>query len=352
MSLRLTVSTGALSFIALFVGTSALMRGQALKTGGPESNTASKSGKAWTAPRTPGGHPDFQGYWTNATYTPLERPEALGTKEFYTEAEELELVKRLRLQDNSQPKDDIHYDNRTWQDESYSKGISNHRTSLIFDPPDGRIPPLNAKGQQRAVEFAHGELRRKAAVSAKSMSLAERCITWGTEGPPMIGSTYNANFQILENDTSVAIVHEMIHSARMIPFDGRPHLPEDVRQLGGDSRGRWEGDTLVVETANFTDKTNFRGPPAHTRQDIFSSNEMHVVERFTRIDAETIVYRFTVEDPGTWTKPWSGEVVLKRFEGPMFEYACHEGNYGLANILAGARAKEKAAETTSLKPAP
>jgi hypothetical protein len=279
----------------------------------------------------------------------LERPAALGTKEFYTEAEESEVVRRLRLQDNSQPKDDIHYDNRTWQDESYSKGISNHRTSLIFDPPDGRLPPLNAKGQQRAAEVAQGELRRKAAVSAKSMSLAEQCITWGTEGPPMIGSTYNANLQFFENDTSLAILHEMIHSVRMIPFDGRPHLPADVHQLGGDSRGHWEGDTLVVDSTNFTDKTNFRGPPAYTRQDIFSSQERHVVERFTRVDAETIVYRFTVEDPGTWTKPWSGEVLLKRFEGPIFEYACHEGNYGLANTLAGARAKEKAAEAASTK---
>jgi len=352
MSLRFTVSTIALSFAAMFAGRSPLLGGQAAKAVAPQSGTPSKAAKAWTVPRTPGGHPDFQGYWTNSTYTPLERPAALGTKEFYTEAEESELVRRLRLEDNSQPKDDIHYDNRTWQDESYLKGISNHRTSLIFDPPDGRLPPLNAKGQQHAAEFAEGDRRRKAAVSAKSMSLAERCITWGTEGPPMINSTYNANLQIFENDTSLVIAHEMIHSARMIPFDSRPHLPESVRQLDGDSRGQWEGDTLVVDTTNFTDKTPFRGPPAHTRQDIFSSKEMHVVERFTRVDAETIVYRFTVEDPGTWTKPWSGELLLRRFEGPIFEYACHEGNYGLAHILEGARAKEKAAEAASIKPAP
>jgi hypothetical protein len=136
----------------------------------------------------------------------------------------------------------------------------------------------------------------------------------------------------------------------MIPLDGRPHLPANVRQLGGDSRGHWEGDSLVVDATNFTDGTNFRGPPAMTRQDIFSSKELHVVERFTRVDAETIVYRFTVEDPGTWTKPWSGELLMKRFEGPIFEYACHEGNYGLANILAAARAKEKASEAASTKP--
>jgi hypothetical protein len=298
--------------------------------------------KSWTVRRTPDGHPELQGYWTNSTYTPLERPAALGTKEFYTEAEQLEVERQLRLQDNSQAKDDVHYDNRTWQDEKYSKGISNRRTSMIFDPPDGRLPPLNAKGQQHAAEIAQAAKRREAAEDAQSMSLAERCISWGTEGPPMIGATYNANLQIFQNGASLAILHEMIHGVRVIPLDGRPHLPSNIRQFGGDSRGHWEGDTLVVDSANFTDRTNFRGPPATTRQNIFTSAELHVVERFTRIDAETIAYRFTVEDPGTWTKPWSGELYLRRVEGPIFEYACHEGNYGLPNILAGARAQEKA----------
>jgi len=138
MSLRFAVSTSTLRAAAMFAGISALLWGQAPKAAVPGSS------KAWMIPRPPGGHPDFQGYWTNSTYTPLERPAALGTKEFYTEAEESELVQRLRLQNNSQPKDDIHYDNRTWQDESYAKGISNHRTSLIFDPPDGRLPPLGS----------------------------------------------------------------------------------------------------------------------------------------------------------------------------------------------------------------
>lgn len=350
MILRFAVSISTLSVAAMFVGISAPTLGQTPKAEVRGSTTSSKGAQAWTAPRTPGGHPDLQGYWTNSTYTPLERPATLGIKEFYTEAEALEVERRLRLQDNSQAKDDIHYDNRTWQDEGYSKGISNRRTSMIFDPPDGRIPPLNAKGQQRAAEVAQAARLRQAAESAPSMSLAERCISWGTEGPPMIGATYNANLLILQNDASLAILHEMIHSVRMIPLDGRPHLTANVRQLGGDSRGHWEGDSLVVDSTNFTDRTNFRGPPATTRQDIFSSKELHVVERFTRVDAETIVYRFTVEDPGTWTKPWSGELLMKRFEGPIFEYACHEGNYGLANILAAARAKEKAAEEAPAKP--
>jgi hypothetical protein len=148
----------------------------------------------------------------------------------------------------------------------------------------------------------------------------------------------------------VVIHHEIGHAARMIPVDGQTHLPARIHQLGGDSRGRWEGDTLVVDSTNFNNQTNFRGPPSTTRQDIFSSDTLHVVERFTRTDAETIVYRFTVEDPTVWTKPWSGELLLRRIEGPIYEYACHEGNYGLANILAGARrAEEKAAEEAAKK---
>jgi hypothetical protein len=201
---------------------------------------------------------------------------------------------------------------------------------------------LTAKGQARAAVEAQVARRRAAAESAESRSLAERCISWGNEGPPMLGSTYNANLQILQTAGSVVLSHEIIHGIRTIPLDGRPHLPAAVRQLGGDSRGHWEGDTLVVDTTNFTDQTNFRGPPATARQDIFSSQDLHVVERFTQTDAETIVYRFTVEDPSTWTKSWSGELLMKRTQGPIYEYACHEGNYGLANILAGARAEEKA----------
>jgi len=312
--------------------------------------TPAKSPKNSPGPRTPDGHPDLQGYWTNATYTPLERPAALGTKEFYTEAEAAEVEKQMRLKENSQSKDDLHYDNVTWQSEDYGKIISNRRTSLIFDPPNGRLPALNAKGQKQAVIVAQAARRREAAESPDSRTLAERCIAWGNEGPPMIGSTYNANLQIVQNSDSVALVHEMIHGVRVIPLTGQPHLSASVGQLDGDSRGHWEGDTLVVDTTNFSDRTPFRGPPSNTRQDIFSSKEMHVTERFTPVDPETIMYRFTVEDPGTWTQPWSGELVMRRFEGPLFEYACHEGNYGLPNILAAARAKERAAEAKKTQP--
>jgi hypothetical protein len=303
-----------------------------------------KTAKTWTTPRTPDGQPDLQGYWTNATLIPLERPAALGNKEFYTEEEAAAADKQRIQRENSQAKTDIHYDNVIWQHENYSK-VASTRTSLIFDPPDGRIPPLNSKGQERAAAEAVAAKRRENADSAESRNLGERCISWGNEGPPMLGSTYNANLQIVQTRATVAISHEIIHGVRMIPVDGRPHLLPGMRQLGGDSRGHWEGETLVVDTTNFTDHTNFRGPPATARQDIFSSRDLHVVERFTRVDPDTIVYRFTVEDPSIWTRPWSGEMVMRRIEGPIFEYACHEGNYGLANILRAARAKETAAES-------
>jgi hypothetical protein len=307
---------------------------------------AAKTAKPWTPPRTPDGHPDLQGYWTNGTFTPLERPAELAGKEFYTEAEAAEFDRQRLARENSQSKDDIHYDNALWQTEPWGR-VSNRRTSLIFDPPDGRIPPLTAKGKILAAAQAEAARRRVAAESAQARSLAERCISWGNEGPPMLGSTYNANLQILQNSGQVVVGHEIIHGYRVIPLDGRPHLLPSIRQLGGDSRGRWEGGTLVVDTTNFTDKTNFRGPPATARQDIFSNEDLHVVERLTLTDADTVVYRFTVEDPTVWTKPWSGELLMKRTKGPIYEYACHEGNYGLANILAGARAAEKASAKTA-----
>jgi hypothetical protein len=301
----------------------------------------------WSVPRTPAGQPDFQGYWTNATYTPVERPAELGTKEFYTEAEVLAYEKQRRLKEDNQPATDVHYDDKLWQSESYLKGVSNRRTSMIFDPPDGRVPALTAQGERRAAELKQAARLREGAESAQVRNLAERCISWGAEGPPMLGSTYNANLQIVQTESSVVIYNEMMHGVRIVPLDGRAHLPAGIRQMGGDSRGRWDGETLVVETTNFTDDTNFRGPPATTRQDIFSSRDLKVTERFTRVGPEEIVYRFTLEDPSTWVRPWSGELVMRRFEGPIYEYACHEGNYGLANILAGARASEKAAAAGS-----
>jgi hypothetical protein len=343
MRLRLHACALAAFGIATLAAPSHAAEPAAKPAAKPVSTDAAKTPKSWTQPRTSDGQPDFQGYWTNSTYLPLERPKELGTKEFFTEAEAVALQKKKEDQDHSQSASDIHYDNVIWQGDKWAKGSPSLRTSIVFDPPDGQLPPLSPQGQKRAAELVALARDRAAAVSAESRTLGERCITWGSDGPPMVGSAYNSDFQILQNGSAVVILTEMIHTVRTIPLDGRPHLEAGIRQLAGDSRGHWEGDTLVVDSTNFSDKTNFRGPPATTRQDIFSSPQLHVVERFTRVDENTIVYRFTVDDPGAWTRPWSGETLMRKFSGPIFEYACHEGNYGLPDILAGARAAEKKA---------
>ena len=296
---------------------------------------------AWTSPRTPDGQPDLRGYWTNATFTPLERPAELAGKEFMTDAEAAAYEKQRTLQEESQAKDDIHYDNVIWQKESYDKVVSRRRTSIVVDPPDRKIPPLTVAAQQRAAARAEVARSSGPADSVASRSLGERCISWGNEGPPMLGSTYNANLQVMQTGRYVVIRHEMVHGVRMIPVDGSPHVSANLRLLNGDSRGRWDGNTLIVDTTNFSDATPFRGPPATARQDIFSSRDLHVVERFTRTDANSIVYQFTVEDPSTWIKPWSGEMLIRKWDGPIFEYACHEGNYGLGFILSAARVQER-----------
>jgi len=286
----------------------------------------------WTAPRTPDGHPNLQGYWTNDTFTPLERPADLGNQALFTPEEAAAYFKMRLDRFVGQPSNDIHYDDAIWQEENYGK-VPNLRTSLIVDPPDGRVPPLTAEAKRRDVVV-------RSADSAQTRSLAERCISWGNVGPPMVPPSYNANFHILQNRDHVVIRNEMIHENRIVPLDDAPLLDGAPRLLAGDSRGRWDGDTLVVETRNFTDHTNFRGAPRHTRQDIYASRAMQVVERFTLIDANTILYQFTVTDPTTWTRPWSGQVPVRRFDGPLYEYACHEGNYGLPNILRAARMEE------------
>ena len=304
---------------------------------------SARGASKWTLAHLPDGQPDFQGYWTNATYTPLERDRDLGAKEFFTPDEAVAYAKKREQIENNQPKDNIHYDDRIWQNENYAKVLSRNRTSLIYDPPDGRIPDLTPAAQ--AVVAARTEYNRTHGPSdaVDSRSLGERCISWGNEGPPMVGSTYQANLQFVQTKSQFVVRHEIMHGVRIIPVDGRPHLAKNIRLLLGDSRGHWEGDTLVVDTTNYTDRTPFRGPPATTRADIFTGHELHVTERFQRVDADTIVYRFTVDDPGTFVKPWSAEMLMRTMEGPIYEYACHEGNYGLANILSAARFEERAA---------
>ncbi len=292
-----------------------------------------------TIPRTIDGHPDLQGFWTNDTVTPLERPTEFGEKAVLTREEAAAYAKKRMDQFLAQPKEDIHYDDAIWQGESYGKQTT-LRTSLVTDPSNGRLPPLTAEGQARAAERARRGGAAGPSDSAQTRTLAERCISWGNVGPPMIPPTYYANMQILQSTTQVAIRHELMHDVRIIHLDGTLQPGPAVQWMAGFSRGRWEGDTFVVETTNFTEETNFRGPPRTTRQDITTSTQLKVTERFTLVDPDTIRYEFTVNDPATWTRPWSGEIPMRRIDGPIYEYACHEGNYGLANILRAARAQE------------
>jgi hypothetical protein len=312
----------------------------ALTSSAGAQSTASAE-PTWKAPLTAAGQPDLQGHWTNDTYTPLERPAELGDKATFT-AEEAEAFFKSKVDDlHAQAADDIHYDDAIWQAENYAK-VASLRTSLIVDPANGRLPALTADGAAR-LPHQRAAQRASSADSAASRSLGERCISWGNVGPPMMPPTYNANLQILQTGELVAIRHEMMHDVRLVYLDGRPHPPPTVQWLAGHSVGHFEGDTLVVDTTNFTPLTNFRGSPQNTRQDIFASEHMHVVERFTRTGADSIHYSFTVDDPATWVAPWSGEMDFRSTDGPIYEYACHEGNLGLANILSAARAAERGA---------
>ncbi len=325
-----------LLFAAAVVG----VGGIGLLAQAPASNApALASGKSWTPPKTPDGHPDLSGYWTNITLTPLQRPASLAGKAFFTPVEAAAYEKATVDANNADRRDNIRGTdadvgkayNDFWWDRG-TKVVSTLRTSLIVDPPDGRIPPLTPEAMRRAAE------RRAAAQGhqfdgPENRALSERCLVWPTAGPPMMPSFYNNNYQIVQGPGYVAIVVEMIHDARVIPTDGSPHLPRDVRLWLGDPRGHWEGDTLVVETTNFTDRNPFNG----------SSKDMRLIERFTRTAQDTIMYRFTVDDPSSFTNTWTAEIPMHQTKGPLIEYACHEGNYAMSGMLAGARAEEKAA---------
>ena len=293
--------------------------------------------QSYNPPRTPDGHPSFEGFWTNSTYTPLERPDGV-TKEFYTAAEFADIVKRAEARQAEQTEPgtvaDVHYDfSQFGLDRSQGTVARNLRTSLIVDPPTGKIPPLTAEAQKRAADRAAARKAMGGPNDAvQNMGIGARCLIMGGSGPPLMDAGYNANYQIVQEPGTVMILTEMIHDARIVPLDGRPKVPAAVRQWMGVSSGRWEGDTLVIETTNFNGKNPFRG----------ASENLHVVERCTRIADDAILYKFTVDDPSTWATSWSAEERLQKTEGPIFEHACHEGNYGIANTLAGARAEEKA----------
>jgi hypothetical protein len=299
----------------------------------PSAKPASKS--TWTPTRTPDGQPDLQGYWTNATFTPLERPGEFAGKEFFTPEEAAAYEKQRIDSFLGQPADNIHYDDAIWQTETYKKGVSGLRTSLIVDPRDGRIPPLTPEARKRAADRA--ARRGNPDDAAENRTNLERCLTWGADVPPLLPAVYYANLQIIQGAGYVVVMTETIHSARIIPLDGRPHLGRNLRPWVGDSRGHWVGNTLVVDTTNYSDKIGFRG----------AGENLHVTERFTRVDADTIRYEFTVDDPTTWTRSWSADIPMRRMQGPLYEYACTEGNYGLANILRGARVEDAKAEAAA-----
>ena len=299
------------------------------------------------APRTPWGAADLQGVWDFRTLTPMERPDELADQEVLTTEEaaqfqEVQLAE-IAARDDEVPDDIVGNYNQFWFDRGTTV-VETNRTSLVVDPPDGRIPSLTPAAQERQTAMA--EARRGVGTHQPTPGgwledlgtngLQVRCILGFNSGPPMTPGGYNNNVQLIQTPEQVVILNEMNHNARIVPLDGRPHLRPDLRQWVGDSRGRWDGDTLVVETTNFLRETSFmRGA---------SSPNFHLVERFTRVDADTLLYEVTVNDPTTWTRPWTYAVPMTRNPDPIYEYACYEGNYAMETILAGARANEAAAE--------
>ena len=288
--------------------------------------------------RTPWGDPDLQGIWTNRTTTPLERPSDFEGRTALTDEERSELDAQAEAnRDRPPPPGQTGAYNSFWLD----RGVRTSQTSLIVDPPDGRYPARTERVRESDAAFA--ALRDGTRFDTwQDLNLYDRCLTRGMPGA-MIPGFYNHNYQILQTPDYVVILVEMIHDARIIPLDGRAHLPPQIGQWMGDSRARWEGDTLVVETTNLTPRGDQR-----VRYLVHAASEQaHVVERFTRVDADRIDYSFTVTDPATYAGPWTAEIPMVPLGGEIFEYACHEGNYGLQNILAGARAAEQHAAGSS-----
>ena len=309
-----------------------------------QAPAAAGKAKAWTPPKTADGQPDLQGRWSNQTTTPLERPAALAGKAVLTDEEVAKAATAARDRFENPPERrsgpplaaDVADErkvgtyNRVWSDLS----IPTNQTSMIVDPPDGMVPLTEEAKKMAAIPGARSgwtwryNNKIDKADSFTDRNLWERCITRGMPGA-MIPAFYNHTYQIFQTPGYVAILVEMIHDARIIPLDGRPHLQQGVQQYLGDSRGRWEGNTLVVETTNFNGKATDR-----TKFVFGASEKSRLVERFTRVDADTIDYEFTFEDPKTFTRPWTAKIPMNRIEDPIYEYACHEGNYSVVNQLA------------------
>jgi hypothetical protein len=342
MRARLLASLGVLTLVFATVSP---------VSGQPGAAPAASPAAKWTPPRTADGHPDLQGTWDFRTVTPLERPAEFAGKAVLTAEEAAEYERRIvesRNADTNRDKttsrgiingSEITADvalayNDFWWDRG-TRVDANRRTSLIVDPPDGKIPALTPEAMQRLQSL--DVARERLAEGPEDRSVAERCILGFNSGPPMVPGGYNQNVQIVQAPGYVVVFNEMVHSARIIPLDGRPH--GNMPQLTGTSRGRWDGSTLVVETKNFQHETALRG----------SSSNMHLIERFTRVDPDTLLYEFTVTDPKTWTRPWTAQISMRRTDDLIYEYACHEANYGMTNLLKAARVMEKDAAGATTK---
>jgi hypothetical protein len=325
----LAVASAAVVLLLTVTTSGQVSTGQTKTSPTPSSPAASN----WKAPRTPDGHPDLQGVWSYASGVPLERFDPSAPKRTTQDEDEADAVVG-------------NYSAKVWMEIGQNNG---GRTSLIIDPPNGRIPPLTAEAEKRwqaMVEARRGLAREEPMrggwiESLGPTQLKVRCILGFNSGPPMTPGGYNQNVQIYQVPGYVVLAPEMIHDARIVPMDGRPH--GKIRQWLGDSRGRWDGDTLVVDTVNFRSAPIAAGGALN--------EDWHLIERFTRTSEDTVLYEFTVSDPATWTKPWTAQIPLTFTKDHMYEYACHEGNYGLPDILAGARAKEKAEEDAGRKSA-
>src|SRR5215467_8966172 len=341
MSHRLLTSTSGLAVMTAAVLLAPLpVAGQAA----PPAATTTVAAEAWTPPRMADGKPDLQGVWDFRTITPMERPAALGTKEFFTAEEAANFEKEESRRQNRDlidpergglmyPPGGVVPYNEFWYDRG-DKVVGTRRTSLIVDPPNGRLPAMTPEGKKRSDLRAEAQretqLGRTHADTWEDRPLQERCIVGLNAGPPMTPGAYNNDFQLFQTPEYVVVLNEMVHDARIVPMDGRPH--GHLRQWKGDSRGRWEGDTLVVDTTNFKRETSLPNSSANT----------HLVERFTRTDADTLQDEFTVDDPTVWTRPWTAVVPMPKSDDPIFEYASHEGNYAMAIILTETATTEKA----------
>jgi hypothetical protein len=284
--------------------------------------------------------PNLEGIWNSATATPLERPAELKDKAFFTPREAAEWERQVALR-NQEPSPDAATKRRgtgtynTFYREFGTRTVKTLRTSIVIDPPDGRIPPLTpaaAEIKARRVE------RQRKFENPEELGLQDRCLAFLTSGPPLLPYTYNSNYQIIQTTDAVMVHAEMIHDTRIIHLDGRPHLPPSIRLWMGDSIGRWEGDTLVVDTTNFNDAGGFYGDAGGN---FGWDRNLHLVERFRLLDPETLLYQFVIDNPTAFTRPWTGELTMSRATGNIYEFACHEGNYSLSNILRGYRATER-----------